>query len=90
MNIPDLRDANDITIEHVGVLQERMGNILDEAHPDQGIADIINNHFDPEAMKEEMLTIFTPDAFLKLFQTEMGKGVIIGAFYQAYIDKAEE
>jgi hypothetical protein len=85
--VPDLRnDSEQVTIEHVSVLQERLAAVLDEAYPDEGVARIVTQHFDPEAMKEEILEIFTPAAFLTLFKTEMGKGVLIGAFYQAFID----
>jgi hypothetical protein len=87
--VPDLRDVgsdDEVTIEHISVLQERLGQVLDDAHPGEGIADIVTNHFDPAAMKEEILAIFTPKAFLTMFQTEIGKGVLIGAFYQSYID----
>ncbi len=89
--LPDLRqDSEEVTIEHLSVLRERFGQVLDDAHPGEGISDIVTNHFDDEAMKEEILQIFTPKAFLSLFQTELGKGVLIGAFYQCYIDGGDE
>lgn len=86
-DIPDLRqDSEVVTIEHVSVLQERFGQVLDDAYPGEYISSIVIDNFDPLAMREELLTIFTQKAFLTLFQTEIGKGVLMGAFYQAYID----
>jgi hypothetical protein len=91
MNLPDLRqDKGEVTIEHLSVLQERLGQVLDNAYPGEGISDIVTSNFDPAVMREDILSIFTEDAFMSLFQTEMGKGVLIGAFYQAYIDSGRE
>lgn len=86
MNIPDLRIYNnEVTLEHCSVLQERLGRVLEEAYPGQDLNVITNNNFDPERMREEILEIFTLDAFMNLFNTEMGKGVLIGAFLQEYV-----
>jgi len=85
----NLSDQDVVTIEHATVIQERMSKVLEKAYPNEGVSSIVTNHFDPEAMKEELLEIFTPKAFLKLFETEMGKGVLIGAFYQQYIHSQE-
>lgn len=85
-----LNDLNAVTIEHATVIQERMAGVLEKAYPNQGVSKIVTTHFDPEALKEELLEIFTPEAFLKLFASEMGKGVLIGAFYQQYIHSQVE
>lgn len=86
MRIPDLQSYDDtVTIEHCSVLQERLGQILDEAFPEENLAVITTEHLDPVRMRTELLELFTPKAFLTMFQTEMGKGVIIGAFIQEYI-----
>lgn len=86
MNLPDLREEDGIvTIEHCSVLQERLGLVLEDAYPGQSLNEIINTRINPHSMKEEILELFTPEAFLTMFQTELGKGVIIGAFVQKYI-----
>ncbi len=89
--MPDLRnDSEDVTIEHISVLQERLGQILSQAYPGDDISKIVSHHFDPTKMRTEMLDLFTDKAFLAMFKSEMGKGVIIGAFIQKYIFGAEQ
>ena len=86
MHIPDLQAYDDmVTIEHCSVLQERLAQILDDAYPEENIAQIATDHLDPVRIRAELLELFTPKAFLTMFQTEMGKGVIIGAFIQKFI-----
>lgn len=79
-----------VTLEHIAVLQERLGATLEETDPGQGISEIVQSHFDPEQMRGELLEMFTPRALLNLFQTEMGKGVILGAFIQKFILEGED
>lgn len=86
MKFPDINQYQDlVTIEHCSVLQERLGAILNDAYPEENLAVIATEHMDPVRMRTELLDIFTPKAFLTMFQTEMGKGVIIGAFIQEHI-----
>lgn len=90
MNIPDINQYDDlVTVEHCSVLQERLGQILDDAYPEENLAVIAVEHLDPTRMKKELLELFTPKALLTMFQTELGKGVIIGAFVQKYIFSEE-
>lgn len=81
---------NEVTLEHIAVLQERMADLLADAYDESDAADVVRNHFDPLQVKEEMLALFTREAFLKMFQTEMGKGVLMGAFIQKFIFGDEE
>lgn len=90
MNLPDPQVYDDlVTIEHCSVLQERLGHILNDAYPEENLANIATEHMDPVRMRLEILELFTPKAFTTMFQTEMGKGVIIGAFIQKYIFEEE-
>lgn len=89
MYIPDLRADDEVTVEHISVLQEHLGNLMQEIYIDNELKHIINHHFDPTKMQEDILKIFTKKAFLTMFQTEMGKGLILGAFIQKYIFGAE-
>lgn len=77
-----------ITFEHVSVILERIVKHLGETDPEA--QDIILNHFNPERMMAEVLSIFTPKAFANLYQTEFGKGMICGAFTQEFIFVKEE
>lgn len=88
-----LKEAYDdlVTIEHCSVLQERLGRILQDAYP--GEPDILNvtvNHLNPVFMRDELLELFTAQALLTMFKTEMGKGVIIGAFIQKHLGPLKE
>jgi len=87
--IPDLRSETEVTIEHISKLREQLGQVLEDAYPGEGISDIVTNYVSDQVMREQILSIFTPQAFLTMFQTETGKGILIGAFYQAYIDSEE-
>lgn len=87
--IPDLRAETEVTIEHISVLQEQFGYLLDKTYPGEGIADTLLL-FDPQLIYEQLLTLFTREALTTLYQTEMGKGVLIGAFFQKYIGEAYE
>lgn len=81
----DMHD-NEVTLEHCSVLQERLASILAEAYPSESdINEIVLNHFDPRIIREHLLELFTREALLSMFQTEMGKGVIMGAFIQKYV-----
>ncbi len=90
MQLPDLRYDDMITTEHCSVLQERLGKILETAYPGDDLFSIVNTRINPELMKTKLLEIFTPKALLTMFQTELGKGVIIGAFIQKFIFGEEE
>ena len=73
-----------ITIEHCTVLQERLARVLQEAYPTEDWS-VVLNHINPEWMLEEIPEMFQEEAFAALFKTELGKGVIIGAFVQEHV-----
>src|ERR1044072_1052496 len=87
--IPDLRLKQEVTLEHISVLQEQFGYLLDKAYPGEGNADALIN-FNPQLIHEQLLTLFTREALATLYQTEMGKGVLMGAFFQKYVGEAYE
>lgn len=91
MQLPDNSSYQEITTEHISTIQERLGKVLADAYPGyEDIEDIVNNHFELDQLKGDILSLFTQQAFLTLFKTEMGKGVIIGAFIQEFIFTPEE
>lgn len=79
-----------VTVEHCSVIIERLSKILQTAYPGDDISVIVDKHLDPRIVRRDVLTLFTPEAFIAMFQTEMGKGVIIGAFIQKFIFGADE
>lgn len=82
--------SDQVTLEHCSVLQERLGAVLDKAYPHQDLGAIVTNNINPEILKEDILTLFSEPAFLALFDTEMGKGVLIGAFIQEFVMNQED
>ncbi len=90
MNLSLQATPDEVSIEHVSVLQERLAEILDAAYPGDGVSDIVMNHFNPVRVREEMLTLFSPVAFFNLFKTELGKGVIMGAFINKFVMAEDE
>jgi hypothetical protein len=81
-SIPDLHADNEITLEHCYILVERLGKGFDALEGTNGfykhIADLVN----PARIKEFYDSFLEPPAFSRLFQTEFGKGVLIGMFMQ--------
>ncbi len=80
----------EVLIEHISVIQERLASVLDSAYPGEGITQIVVDGFEPFRLREELLTLFTPVAFLNLFNTDLGKGVLIGAFMQKFVMERDE
>jgi hypothetical protein len=91
VNLPDLRpEQNEVTLEHCSVLMERLYKTLHEIYngdPDE--FRMICDQIDPVTMKQDLMTVFTKEAFLRLFQTQFGKGVIVGAFVQRFLIDVE-
>lgn len=78
MRIPDLRQDNEITLEHCSVLLEKLGHALD-------IMDGQVNNFEvhllnPQRLQEHFEDFFEPEAFTRLFQSPDGKYVLIGTY----------
>ncbi len=86
-NLPDLRpEMKEITLEHCSVLMERLSYTLGELYP-EGPDEFtyIVDQLDVRHMQRDLGILFTVPAFERLFSTPFGKGVITGAFIQAYI-----
>ncbi len=82
--IPDLRiDHTEFTLEHCSVLLVRLGKALDKIHG-EGMSEIADQ-CDAEVMREDLLGICSARQLSILFETELGKGVIIGLFYGRFI-----
>lgn len=78
--IPDLRLDNEITLEHCYVLIEHLGYSFDTIEgASRGTFQEIAN-VDPTRMKEHFDSLFPADSFARLFQTEIGKGVLVGTY----------
>lgn len=84
MNIPDLRDEPEITAEHCSVLLEKLGYCLEQMYDDPSIK-AVALEADVYAMVTEFTEVFQPTQFSKLFKTELGKGMLIGVFFQRFI-----
>jgi hypothetical protein len=84
--------SNDMfLVENCSTLQERLGRVLQEAYPHETeLYDVVVNHLNPVRMQADLLEMFTPKALMIMFQTEMGKGVIIGAFIQKHLGDLNE
>lgn len=85
MNIPDLRDNSEITLEHCSVLLERIGKTLEIIEGEHGyeVTDKINS----ELLLEHYVEYFEPEAFTRMFGTELGKGVLVGTYLQRLLDR---
>lgn len=89
-NIPDLRpEFDEITYEHSSVLLERIKAALKiiEGHEyvDLEFVDSIN----PERMKDIYSNLFEMAEFNRLFQTEFGKGVLVGCFVHQVMEETD-
>lgn len=82
--IPDLRDTPEITIEHCSVLLEKLGMMLETMYDDPGIR-ALAGEADARQMAEDLGTLFSPEQFQKLFSTELGKGLLVGVFFNRFI-----
>ena len=81
MKIPDLRpDMDDITLEHCSVILEKLRDTLIALYPDdQEEWGQICDHMDVRNLREDLLGTFSVPAFMRLFRSQFGKGVITGA-----------
>ena len=79
-SFPDLRaDHNEFTAEHCSVLLHKLGKLLDQMYG-SGMADV-DDQVDSEQMREDLLGLFSANQLSKLFETDLGKGLIIGIFF---------
>ena len=87
MLIPDLRaDFDKIELDHVTLLVKEM----QEKFIDYYGEDFDIELWDVVRIREEFSSIFTPKGFNLLYQTQFGKGVIIGSWLSKFIMKEGE
>lgn len=87
--IPNLRvEHNEFTLEHCSVLYAHLGKTLDQLYPNSDggetmseIADQANH----QAMRDDLLTLMSAQQLSILFDTELGKGIILGMFYVKFV-----
>lgn len=73
-----------VSFEHCSVLLERLQKaLIDLGLTNDVIADITD--LDVDVMAEELSQMFDKPSFERLFQTELGKGVIIGGYAQGLL-----
>lgn len=80
--IPDLRADNEVTTEHCYVLINKLAGLLSEYGDDVGE---LAKNIDPEKFKEDMAGIVSTKRFFKLYNTDSGKLLLLGMFYQKYV-----
>jgi hypothetical protein len=87
--IPDLRvEHNEFTLEHCSVLLVKLGAQLDLIYGG-GMMEIADQA-DPERMRDDLLSLMSANQLSILFDSEIGKGLIIGAFYAKFVLPQEE
>jgi hypothetical protein len=82
--IPDLRhDHQEFTLDHCSVLLYKLGKLLDsiELGDNAEAAD----QMDAVQMREDLLSLWTPQQLSVLFDSEIGKGLIIGVFFTHFV-----
>jgi len=84
VRVPDLRDNPEITIEHCSVLLEKLGKMLEIMYDDPAIRELAGEA-DARQMAADLSSSFSADQFHRLFQTELGKGLLVGVFFQRFI-----
>jgi hypothetical protein len=91
VRIPDLQSAPDeVTLDHVSVLLERLHETMGDMYDgDKEEFKEMCEEIDPVRMKAELLSMLEEKAFLKLFSSQFGKGVLLGAFIQRFIFNEE-
>lgn len=88
--IPDLRpDVTEITFEHSSVLLERIKAALEviEGRDDVDLSFV--ESISPQRMTDLYSKMFEIDQFSRLFQTEFGKGVLVGCFFHQVMEDIE-
>lgn len=89
-HIPDLHANAEVTLEHCYILVEYFGKSMDliegTVNAFQGMADGL----DPSLMKDYYESQFEPEAFNRLFGTDLGKGILVGSFAQALLSQMSE
>lgn len=89
MQIPDLRDEPEITIEHCSVLLEKLGDLLSTAYEAPELKQLAGEA-DADEIRKMLANHFSPKKFRELFKTDLGKGVLIGVFFQELFVTTED
>ena len=76
-----------ITSEHASVLLERFGKMWASGYDDD--VNAVVNLIDPAQMAEQLATLMTKRQFFKLFETDEGKILILGMFFQKFVMEDE-
>lgn len=80
--IPDLRaELTGITFEHCHVLVVKVTETINLMEGNNEFGDI-ENELDLSLLLRFFKTTYEVDTFNRLFQTELGKGVLVGSFVQ--------
>jgi hypothetical protein len=83
-SIPDLRvDHNEFTLEHCSVLLTRLGRTLDVIY--EAGASSVADQVDTETMRDDLLSCMSANQLSLLFDTELGKGLILGIFFTRFV-----
>lgn len=92
MRIPDLHSSPDeVTLDHVSVLLERLHETMGDMYDgDKEDFKELCDGIDPVRMRLELLSMVEEKPFLKLFSSQFGKGVLLGAFIQRFIFNEDE
>jgi hypothetical protein len=82
MRVPELKAENDrIELDQITVMVKYIHQTFKDAY---GEAPDVND-WDACRVRDEMECLFSPDEFTRLFQTEFGRGVLVGAWIYEFI-----
>jgi hypothetical protein len=84
--IPDLRNNHEVTLEHCSVLLEKLATTLQQIEGKQTWFDV-TKEIDPSYLQDHYEEFFEGEEFGRLFQTELGKGVLVGTFFQRLLER---
>lgn len=83
-SIPDIyTHDNEFTLEHCSVLLEHLGKCLDKIYG-PGHSEVAQQA-NAEQMQEDLQSLMSSKQLLTLFNSDLGKGLIIGIFYTHFI-----
>lgn len=87
-SIPDLREDHDeITLDHCYVLIAYLGRAFDLMEGTEDSFKDLAAALNPEVMRDELQYYFKAPEFSRLFNSEMGKGVLVGVFAKTLLDR---
>lgn len=87
-SLPDLRyDHQEFTLEHCSVLLERIAKLFESVH-DVEFGELTDT-IDPDSIREFLLELLSPQELSEIFQTEIGKGFLMGMFIKRLVELQE-